>query len=184
MEQRAYFVDSKSKRDLLVEILSAKSVERALVFTRTKRGADRVAKILGEVGIVSGAIHGNKSQGHRQRTLGDFKAGRTRVLVATDIAARGIDVDGVTHVVNFELPEVPETYVHRIGRTARAGASGVAISFCDNEERAFLRDIERLIRIKIDAADRRGQIVANSANLVAPESVTLNPGANIVPTGE
>ena len=168
VEQRAYFVDSKSKRDLLVEILSAKSVERALVFTRTKRGADRVAKILGEVGIVSGAIHGNKSQGHRQRTLGDFKAGRTRVLVATDIAARGIDVDGVTHVVNFELPEVPETYVHRIGRTARAGAAGIAVSLCDNEERHLLRAIEKTTRQQIPTEDRRDPARRVEAEMSTP----------------
>ncbi|MEI2735545.1 MAG: helicase-related protein [Rhodoblastus sp.] len=111
--------------------------------------------MLDEAGIASGAIHGNKSQGHRQRTLGDFKAGRTRVLVATDIAARGIDVDGVTHVVNFELPEVPETYVHRIGRTARAGAEGVAISLCDNGERHLLRAIEKTTRQQIPTEDRR-----------------------------
>ena len=168
VEQQAYFVDSKSKRDLLVEILSAKNVERALVFTRTKRGADRVAKILGEVGIVSGAIHGNKSQGHRQRTLGDFKAGRTRVLVATDIAARGIDVDGVTHVVNFELPEVPETYVHRIGRTARAGATGIAISLCDNEERHLLRAIEKVTRQQIPTEDRRDPARRLDAEMTTP----------------
>ncbi len=153
--QRAYLVDAKSKRDLLVDLLTAKDVGRALVFTRTKRGADRVAKILDEAGVNSGAIHGNKSQNHRQRTLGDFKAGRTRVLVATDIAARGIDVDGVTHVVNFELPEVPETYVHRIGRTARAGAEGVAYSLCDNAERHLLRAIEKTTRQQIPTEDRR-----------------------------
>jgi ATP-dependent RNA helicase RhlE len=153
--QKAYLVDAKSKRDLLVGMLTAAEVKRALVFTRTKRGADRVARILDEAGIASGAIHGNKSQGHRQRTLGDFKAGRTRVLVATDIAARGIDVDGVTHVVNFELPEVPETYVHRIGRTARAGAEGVAISLCDNGERHLLRAIENTTRQQIPTEDRR-----------------------------
>jgi ATP-dependent RNA helicase RhlE len=153
--QKAYLVDAKSKRDLLVGMLTAAEVKRALVFTRTKRGADRVARILDEAGIASGAIHGNKSQGHRQRTLGDFKAGRTRVLVATDIAARGIDVDGVTHVVNFELPEVPETYVHRIGRTARAGAEGVAISLCDNGERHLLRAIEKTTRQQIPTEDRR-----------------------------
>ena len=153
--QRAYLVDAKSKRDLLVDVLSRADVARALVFTRTKRGADRVAKILDEAGIAAGAIHGNKSQNHRQRTLADFKAGRTRALVATDIAARGIDVDGVSHVVNFELPEVPETYVHRIGRTARAGAAGEAISLCDNAERHLLRAIEKTTRQQIPTEDRR-----------------------------
>ena len=122
---------------------------RVLVFTRTKHGANRVAEQLDKKGVPSAAIHGNKSQNARQRALDAFKTGEIRVLVATDIAARGIDVDGVTHVVNFELPDVPESYVHRIGRTARAGASGVALSFCDSEERASLRDIERLIRAQV-----------------------------------
>ncbi len=153
--QQVYLVEQSAKRDLLVEVLSRPDVSRALVFTRTKRGADRVSKILDEAGISAGAIHGNKSQNHRQRTLNDFKAGRTKALVATDIAARGIDVDSVTHVVNFELPEVPETYVHRIGRTARAGAEGVAISLCDNGERALLRAIEKTTRQQIPTEDRR-----------------------------
>ena len=169
--QRAYLVDAKSKRDLLVSLLNDSSVKRALVFTRTKRGADRVAKILDETGVASGAIHGNKSQGHRQRTLGDFKAGKTRVLVATDIAARGIDVDGVTHVINFELPEVPETYVHRIGRTARAGAEGIAISLCDNAERHLLRAIEKTTRQQIPTEDRRDPNARNeTAQGVEPEA--------------
>ncbi|MDE2362673.1 MAG: DEAD/DEAH box helicase [Hyphomicrobiales bacterium] len=155
VSQKAYLVDHASKRELLVEILSSPDASRALVFTRTKRGADRVARILEEAGIPSGAIHGNKSQNNRQRTLNDFKAGKLRALVATDIAARGIDVDGVSHVVNFELPEVPETYVHRIGRTARAGAAGVAISLCDNGERALLRAIEKTTRQQIETEDRR-----------------------------
>jgi len=122
---------------------------RVLVFTRTKHGANRVAEELDKKGVSSAAIHGNKSQSARQRALDAFKAGRIRVLVATDIAARGIDVDGVTHVVNFEIPDEPESYVHRIGRTARAGASGVALSFCDAEERGSWRDIERLIRAQV-----------------------------------
>ena len=165
--QRAYLVDAKSKRDLLVGLLTDSAVKRALVFTRTKRGADRVAKILDETGVPSGAIHGNKSQGHRQRTLGDFKAGKTRVLVATDIAARGIDVDGVTHVINFELPEVPETYVHRIGRTARAGADGIAISLCDNAERHLLRAIEKTTRQQIPTEDRRDPNARNETEQAA-----------------
>jgi len=176
--QRAYFVDAKSKRDLLVGLLADSNVRRALVFTRTKRGADRVAKILDETGVASGAIHGNKSQGHRQRTLGDFKAGRTRVLVATDIAARGIDVDGVTHVINFELPEVPETYVHRIGRTARAGAEGVAISLCDNGERHLLRAIEKTTRQQIPTEDRRDQTTRNAPET---EGVEAAPGRRAAP---
>jgi ATP-dependent RNA helicase RhlE len=124
-------------------------MKRVLVFTRTKHGADKVVKDLNKAGIKAEAIHGNKAQNARQRALQGFKNGSIHVLVATDIAARGIDVDEITHVINYEIPNEPETYVHRIGRTARAGASGVAISFCDEEERAYLRDIERLIKIKI-----------------------------------
>ncbi len=155
VDQRVYLVDGGAKRDILVELASDPAVTRALVFTRTKRGADKVAKILEEAGVPSGAIHGNKSQNHRLRTLGAFKGGRTRILVATDIAARGIDVDDVSHVFNFELPETPESYVHRIGRTARAGREGVAISLCDSGERAYLRAIEKLTRQQIPATDRR-----------------------------
>src|SRR5205814_2901132 len=131
------FVNKEGKRTLLRDVLSGPEVTRALVFTRTKHGANRVAEHLERDGIPALAIHGNKSQNARERALGGFKDGSTRVLVATDIAARGIDIDDVSHVVNFDLPNVPETYVHRIGRTARAGASGVAISFCDGEERAY-----------------------------------------------
>ncbi len=147
--QSVYLCDKGQKRALLERVLSAPDVVRALVFTRTKHGANRVAEVLEKAGIGAAAIHGNKSQGARERALSGFKAGTTRVLVATDIAARGIDVVGVSHVVNFELPNVPETYVHRIGRTARAEADGVAISLCDAEERVFLRDIERLTRKEI-----------------------------------
>ena len=145
-EQSVRLVDSAGKPAVLAEILSDPKVESALVFTRTKRGADRVAKRLGQDGIPAEAIHGNKSQNNRERTLEAFRAGRIRVLVATDIAARGIDVEGITHVVNYELPNVPESYVHRIGRTGRAGATGIAISLCNSEERPLLRDIEKLIR--------------------------------------
>jgi ATP-dependent RNA helicase RhlE len=128
-------------------------MKRVLVFTRTKHGANRVADQLERGGVSAAAIHGNKSQNARQRALGDFKQGTVRVLVATDIAARGVDIDGVTHVINFELPNEPESYVHRIGRTARAGASGVALSFCDAEERGLLRDIERLTRAPIKVVE-------------------------------
>ncbi len=155
VDQRIIFVETSRKRILLAELLADAAMSRTLVFTRTKHGADRVVKHLDEAGIPSAAIHGNKSQGQREKALASFKSGRTRVLIATDIAARGIDVDGVTHVVNFDLPNVPESYVHRIGRTARAGAEGIAISFCDGEERAFLRGIENLIRQRIPATDRR-----------------------------
>ena len=154
--QQVYLVDSAQKRHLLVELLKAPEFARTLVFTRTKRGADRVAAHLEAAGLAASAIHGNKSQGQRERALAGFRDGSTRVLVATDIAARGIDVDGVSHVLNFELPEVPEAYVHRIGRTARAGNAGVAISFCDAEERGLLRDIERLTRQSLPQIDRRG----------------------------
>jgi ATP-dependent RNA helicase RhlE len=144
--QGVHFLPRADKPAMLTRILSDPAVQRVLVFTRTKHGADRVARWLVREGIPTEAIHGNKSQNRRERTLHGFKRGRVRVLVATDIAARGIDVDDITHVVNFDLPNVPETYVHRIGRTARAGASGVAISLCDPDERPFLRDIEKLIK--------------------------------------
>jgi ATP-dependent RNA helicase RhlE len=146
VEQSVHFVDTTRKPDLLAQLLGDRAVERALVFTRTKRGANRVAERLSRGGIPAEAIHGNKSQNARERALAGFKEGRTRVLVATDLAARGIDVDGITHVINYELPDVPETYVHRIGRTARAGASGTAISLCAHDERDSLRGIEKLIR--------------------------------------
>jgi ATP-dependent RNA helicase RhlE len=156
VEHSVVFVETAKKRDMLVELFDDATMSRVLVFTRTKRGADRVARTLDEAGVDAAAIHGNKSQGQRERALGAFKDGKTRVLVATDIAARGIDIDSVTHVVNFELPEVAEAYVHRIGRTARAGAGGRAISFCDHEERDLLRAIERLTRLTLPKIDRRG----------------------------
>jgi ATP-dependent RNA helicase RhlE len=148
--QRVLFVEREDKRPLLREILRDPAMTRVLVFTRTKHGADRVTRDLEKASVRAEAIHGNKSQGARQKALASFRAGRIRVLVATDIAARGIDVDGVSHVINFELPNEPESYVHRIGRTARAGAKGVALSFCDRDERAYLRDIERLTRERIE----------------------------------
>jgi len=153
--QRVIHVESDNKRPLLVELLADPKMSRTLVFTRTKRGADRVARHLETAGIRVAAIHGNKSQSQREQALAAFRASRIRVLVATDIAARGIDVDQVTHVVNFELPDVAESYVHRIGRTARAGSQGIAISLCDAEERDQLRAIERLTRQSIPAEDRR-----------------------------
>jgi ATP-dependent RNA helicase RhlE len=155
VEQRVIFIEKNGKTGLLVEVLKAEPIDRALVFTRTKHGADKVVKSLQNAGIASDAIHGNKSQNQRERALGMFRAGKVRVLIATDIAARGIDVDGVSHVVNFDMPNVPESYVHRIGRTARAGAEGIAISFVANDERAFLRDVERLTKITIPTTDRR-----------------------------
>ena len=150
--QSVFFVAASNKRRLLVRVLQDPALARAIVFTRTKHGADRVARELGKNGVTAEAIHGNKSQGARQRALASFRKGRVRVLVATDIAARGIDVEGVTHVINYELPNVPEDYVHRIGRTARAGGAGAAISFCGPDEQLYLRDIETLTRRKLDIA--------------------------------
>lgn len=145
VQQAVYFVEKKEKPGLLVQLLSDRSIARSLVFTRTKHGADKLVKQLGQKGIYAAAIHGNKSQNARQRALDDFKNSRIRVLVATDIAARGIDIDELPHVVNYELPNVPETYVHRIGRTGRAGKEGVAISFCGSEEQDDLKNIQKLI---------------------------------------
>lgn len=145
IEQNLYFVAKEDKRSLLIHLLQDKAIVSALVFTRTKYGADKVARVLTKAGIHADAIHGDKSQVARQRAMNNFKTKQTRVLVATDIAARGIDVEELSHVINFELPNVPETYVHRIGRTGRAGLGGVAISFCDWEEKAYLKDIYKLI---------------------------------------
>ncbi len=144
IEQSLFYVEKGQKRELLLHLLKTHDIPSALVFTRTKHGADRVAKDLKRAGVEAEAIHGNKSQNARQRALGNFKSGQTRVLVATDIAARGIDVEHLTHVINYEIPNIPETYVHRIGRTGRAGASGIAFSFCDTEERAYIKDIHKV----------------------------------------
>ncbi|HEY5377580.1 MAG TPA: DEAD/DEAH box helicase [Polyangiaceae bacterium] len=149
IEQSVYMVEASEKRRVLERVLRDPAVERAIVFTRTKHGANRLVKELERGEIPAEAIHGNKSQGARQRALDNFKSGRLRVLIATDIAARGIDVDGISHVVNYDLPNIPESYVHRIGRTARAGAAGIAISLCSREERGYLRDIERPTRTPI-----------------------------------
>ena len=146
IEHSVFFVPQKQKTQLLASLLKTRAVTRALVFTRTKHGADRVARQLNQSGIRADAIHGNKSQATRQRTLADFKLNRTHVLVATDVASRGIDVEGISHVMNYDLPHEPETYVHRIGRTGRAGATGIAVSLCDNDERKYLKAIEQLIR--------------------------------------
>jgi ATP-dependent RNA helicase RhlE len=172
--QSIYFVEKTQKRALLEHVLADAAMSRVLVFTRTKHGADRVAEQLGRARIGAAAIHGNKSQNARERALAGFKRGDTRVLVATDIAARGIDVDGVTHVVNYDLPNVPESYVHRIGRTARAGAEGIAISFCDAEERPFLRDIERLIKQRIDVVEEHPHRASHGRT---PEPVRAKQGA-------
>jgi len=149
VEQAVYFVEKKEKTQLLVHLLKTEKVESTLVFSRTKHGADKIVKALKNYDIAAEAIHGNKSQVARQRALGNFKSGITKILVATDIAARGIDIDDLSLVVNYDLPNIPETYIHRIGRTGRANASGLALSFCDTEEKLFLRDIEKLIAQKI-----------------------------------
>ena len=153
IQQQIFFVEKNDKRGLLLHILKDKTIETALVFARTKDGSDRIVKDLIKAGIKAEAIHGNKSQNARQRALTNFKAKTTRILVATDIAARGIDVDELAHVINYELPNIPETYVHRIGRTGRAGLSGTAFSFCDPEEKEFLDDIEKLIGLKISVTE-------------------------------
>jgi ATP-dependent RNA helicase RhlE len=149
VEQRLVQVNQPEKTALLIHTLRSDTVERALVFSRTKHGADKIVRLLEAGGVPANAIHGNKSQPQRERALAAFRSGEVKVLVATDIAARGIDIPGVSHVVNYDLPDVPEQYVHRIGRTARAGASGIAIAFCSHEERGNLRDIERLTRNKL-----------------------------------
>ena len=153
IEQKVYFVDRKDKKSLLIQLLKNRAIDSALVFTRTKHGADKVARDLERVSITAQAIHGNKSQVARQVALNNFKLKRTRVLVATDIAARGIDVQELSHVINFDMPNMPETYVHRIGRTGRAGLGGTALSFCDSEEKVYLRDIQKLISRKIPVVE-------------------------------
>ncbi|HRB92848.1 MAG TPA: DEAD/DEAH box helicase [Chitinophagales bacterium] len=162
IDQSIFFVEKKNKAALLTLLLKDKKIKSALVFTRTKHGADKVVKILNAATIKSSAIHGNKSQNARQAALQNFKNGAIRVLVATDIAARGIDVDDLTHVFNFELPEVPETYVHRIGRTGRAGNSGIALSFCDTEEKLLLRDIQKLINKQIPVRTDHPYLIAQT----------------------
>jgi ATP-dependent RNA helicase RhlE len=188
IDQRVIMVDANAKRALLARILGEESMRRILVFTRTKHGADRVVRHLETCGIDSAAIHGNKSQGQRERALAQFRSGATRVLVATDIAARGIDVDDVSHVINFDLPNIPESYVHRIGRTARAGAAGIAISFCDGgEERAYLRDIEKLIRRQLPVTVEQRSAGAHGQGQPAPSSGhrdgNRNHGHNGKPSG-
>ncbi|MEZ4257380.1 MAG: DEAD/DEAH box helicase [Polyangiales bacterium] len=165
VKQAIYPVDKAQKRALLVHLFKNPNLTRAIVFSRTKHGANRVAEYLEKAGVAAAAIHGNKSQGARERALAGFKSGRLRALVATDIAARGIDVDGISHVINFDLPNEPESYVHRIGRTGRAGAEGVAWSFCDHEERAYLRDIERIIRQELEVVLDHPYVPSDAATL-------------------
>jgi ATP-dependent RNA helicase RhlE len=169
INQKVLFVEQGRKRALLAELFDDQGFKRVIVFTRTKRGADRVARGLEQVGVEAASIHGDKSQGQRERALADFKAGRVRALVATDIAARGIDIDAVSHVVQFELPHVPEAYVHRIGRTARAGADGSAVAFCADDERPLLKDIEKVTRQRIPSFDRRNDRQLGAATAAMPD---------------
>jgi ATP-dependent RNA helicase RhlE len=173
IEQSLYYVSKTDKPELLLGLLQDKEIRTVLVFTRTKHGADKVAKTLQRNNIRAAAIHGNKSQNARQAALNDFKNGTLRVLVATDIAARGIDIDELSHVINFELPNVPETYVHRIGRTGRAGNTGIAISFCSREERDELKDIQKLIRKTIPVVEEHP--FAANAHASAPAPVQRQP---------
>ncbi len=181
VEQSVYFVDKKDKRQLLTHVLRDPAMKMVLVFTRTKHGADKVVKDLQKVDITAEAIHGNKSQNARQRALSNFKEGRIRVLVATDIAARGIDVDLLSHVINYEIPEVPETYVHRIGRTGRAGASGTALSFCDEEEMQDWRNILKITAQKIPVVEGHPYPMSQSGqitiNLPKNKDVVRRPNA-------
>jgi ATP-dependent RNA helicase RhlE len=172
IRQSIYFVERKDKRSLLLHVLKENQIPSALVFTRTKHGADKVAQGLVRAGIRAEAIHGNKSQNARQRALANFKTRHTRILVATDIAARGIDIDELTHVINFELPNVPETYVHRIGRTGRAGASGTALSFCDQEEKEFLQDIQKLIARSIPVVEDHPHVMAAGLSVRVPAATS------------
>jgi ATP-dependent RNA helicase RhlE len=175
VDQSVMFVATSRKPALLSTLLRDKSIDRVLVFTRTKHGADKVVRSLDKDGITAAAIHGNKSQPQRERALAAFRDGSCRVLIATDIAARGIDVEGVSHVFNYDLPNVPESYVHRIGRTARAGATGVAIAFCNDEERAYLRDIEKLTRLKVPVAPLPEGFSPGPLGQEAPEPARRQP---------
>jgi ATP-dependent RNA helicase RhlE len=174
VKQSVYFVDAPDKRKLLVHLLQDASIKSLLVFTRTKHGANRLVLELEKKGIRADAIHANKSQTARQRALGNFKAKTLRVLIATDIASRGIDVDDLTHVINFELPNIPESYVHRIGRTGRAGASGIAISFCDSEEREYLRDIQKTIAMQIPTVSNHPFESADNEPIAYPSVRMIN----------
>ncbi len=175
VDQRLYLVERSQKRALLVHLLGDASLTRALVFTRTKSGANRITRQLEEAGVDADVIHGNKSQNARERALESFKKGAIRVLVATDIAARGIDVEGISHVINFDLPNIPESYVHRIGRTGRAGAAGIAMSFCDLEERAYLRDIERTIRRTVPVVENHPYARGSGGSAPAPSRPERQP---------
>lgn len=174
IQQSVYFTDKKEKKNLLIHLLQDADITRSLVFTRTKHGADKLVKVLQRNRIPAAAIHGNKSQNARQRALSEFKDSKVRVLVATDIAARGIDIDELPHVVNYDLPEVAETYVHRIGRTGRAGADGIAIAFCDSEEKDYLKGIQKLIGLKIPVIEDHPYQPTNSG-IAAPPAEPRRP---------
>jgi ATP-dependent RNA helicase RhlE len=184
VNQYVYFIDKGNKNAMLIDLLQDEMIKTALVFTRTKFGADKVVKVLNRKNISAEAIHGNKAQNARQRALSNFKSQTTRVLVATDIAARGIDVDDLEYVINFEIPNISETYVHRIGRTGRAGANGTAISFCDAEEKAYLRDIEKLITKKIQVVEDHPYPMmeaAPAAEARAPKMNQFRTRRNLLP---
>lgn len=190
VEQAVYFVSKNGKTKLLIHLLKTEPIESVLVFSRTKHGADRIVKLLGKADITAAAIHGNKSQGARQRALDNFKSGETNILIATDIAARGIDVEELSHVINYDLPNISETYIHRIGRTGRANASGVALSFCDEEERAYLKDIQKLIDQKITVIADHPFLDDGSEESLKPrpqgrpQSRTSRPKSNGARTGQ
>jgi ATP-dependent RNA helicase RhlE len=177
IKQHVHFVGTREKSGLLLALLGDPAMQRVIVFTRTKRGADRVCRHLRQGGVISQALHGNKSQNARIRALDDFKAGRNRILVATDIAARGIDISNISHVINYDLPNEPESYIHRIGRTARAGAGGIALSFCDASERPLLKAIERLMRQNVAVVEGSAAITGQAATDPAHERRT----ARLVP---
>jgi ATP-dependent RNA helicase RhlE len=175
IEQFVTYVQQAEKPALLTMLLRKQDMERVLIFSRTKHGADRIVKQLAQSGIPANAIHGNKSQPQRERALGEFKAGKVKILIATDIAARGIDVSGVSHVINFDLPNVSEQYVHRIGRTARAGAGGIAIAFCADDERAYLKGIERLTKQRLDVVPLPENFVSEANRIKAERAASPIP---------
>ncbi|MDL2232632.1 DEAD/DEAH box helicase [Ruminococcaceae bacterium OttesenSCG-928-L11] len=183
VSQSVYFVDKANKGRLLIHLLADKAIVSALVFSRTKHGADRISRTLNKAGINAGAIHGDKSQGAREKALADFKAGRTRILVATDIAARGIDIDQLSHVINYDLPNEPETYVHRIGRTGRAGLDGIAISFCDFAEKAYLKDIQKLIGKEVAVVEEHPYPM-QIFEVIPPQTRQRPPRADRAPRAE
>ena len=178
IQQELYFVDTDQKKELLLYLLADQKISNALVFSRTKHGADKIVRILGKNKITAAAIHGNKSQNARQNALNSFKDRKLRVLVATDIAARGIDIDDLEYVFNYDLPNIPETYVHRIGRTGRAGASGKAISFCDTEERAYLKDIQKLIGLTVPVVSEHPFPATGKVKVKAPDNRPPRPKQN------